>query len=138
MIMIVIVYAFFFHPCFSLTRCFFIRCSRRNTKHEKQTRLIAFIAMMALRDENVQKKGVVMVYYGVGQDYFYRDRPMEIVSCWRNLPMRIVGCHACYDHPVLHALFSLAAFAMESQILCRLRCHYGTCALRCFCFLSVS
>lgn len=82
--------------------------------------------MTTLRDVNVQKKGVVMVYYGVGQDTFYRDRPMQIVGCWKNLPMRIVGCHACYDHPVLHALFSLAAFGMESQTLCRLRCHYGT------------
>ena len=81
--------------------------------------------MTALQDEEVQRRGVCMVYYGVGQTKYFRDRPFRIVSTWFSIPMKIVAAHACYDNPILRPLMNLASFAMERALLCRFRTHEG-------------
>jgi hypothetical protein len=46
--------------------------------------------LTALEDEEVQKKGVVVIFYGVGQTEYSKDRPRQIISSWFCLPVRAV------------------------------------------------
>ena len=82
--------------------------------------------MQALQDEEVQKKGVVMVMYCVGQERFQSDRPMKLARLLWLLPVRVTAAHFCHDGKVMKAFINLAIRAMEGFYLCRFRIHEGT------------
>jgi hypothetical protein len=82
--------------------------------------------MTAIRDEEIQKKGMVFVLYSVGQKQFHKDRAGHVASVWWLLPVRIVAAHVCYDTPIMDVFVNLLSRSMESHFLCRFRSHFGT------------
>jgi hypothetical protein len=82
--------------------------------------------MNALRDEEIQKKGTVLIIYMIGQQKFHSDRPPKLAKAFLYLPIRIVAVHICYDKKLHDLAMKLLCHKMESQLLCRFRGHYGT------------
>jgi hypothetical protein len=82
--------------------------------------------MTALRDEEIQKKGIVSIIYSIGQMKFMSDRPSKFAEMWWFLPIRLVAMHICYDQPVMDLGFTMVSASMEAHHLCRCRIHKGT------------
>jgi hypothetical protein len=80
---------------------------------------------MALEVEEVQKKGAVVIFYGVGQTEYSKDKTRDVVSSWFCLPIRVVAAHACIDNPLLYPLMTLVAYSMRIRTLCRFRTYMG-------------
>lgn len=78
------------------------------------------------KDEGIQKTGVVLIYYGIGQKKFSQEQPDRCLDICSSLPIRIEGAHACYDNPSLARLFDIASHSMTSECLVRFRTHSGT------------
>jgi hypothetical protein len=82
--------------------------------------------MVALQDEESQRRGFVMVYYGLGQKKLVRGRALEILKSWWATPLRIVAGHFCSKTNAMHPAVRLMFYAMECNLFCRFRCHFGT------------
>ena len=81
--------------------------------------------MQALRDEEIQKKGIVHIFYGIGKTEFHSDRAKKFADMWWLLPIRLVAFHFCYDLSVMDFAAEKIEEAMESHHLCRFRRHKG-------------
>ena len=83
--------------------------------------------MQTLRDEDVQKKGIVHIFYGNGKSSFHTDRVKKYADMWLYFPIRIVAMHFCYDHSdaVIDVGARMVEQAMEADHLCRFRRHKG-------------
>jgi hypothetical protein len=81
--------------------------------------------MAALRDPEIQIKGMVFIVYAVGKKHLLGNRPSKLAALWSILPIRLVAIHACYDNPLMHFGIKLLSLSMESKHLCRFRAHYG-------------
>jgi hypothetical protein len=57
--------------------------------------------MTAMRDDEIQKKGVVCIFDAIGQERFHSDRQSKLASFFWFLPVRLVALHLCYDNNVL-------------------------------------
>lgn len=81
----------------------------------------------AAEDEDVQKRGIVMIYYANAQKIFdnRNNRPVHVLNALKCLPARVVAAHFCYDHPGIRPLLDLLSDKMEKEMLCRFRSHYG-------------
>lgn len=77
-------------------------------------------------DEELQKSGVVMVYYAIGQEFFSREHATKCLELCSALPLRIEAAHACYDDPALETFFDTVSHQMTSECLVRFRPHFGT------------
>lgn len=92
-----------------------------------QLRILFFLSnAVAATDESVQKSGVVIVYYAIGQEFFSRDHATKCLELSSALPVRIEAAHACYDDPALEPFFDIVSQTMTSECLVRFRSHFGT------------
>ena len=85
------------------------------------------MVMVALQDEETQKRGVVGIYYGVGQTVTVPGRAAENWKSFKALPWRIVAFHYCVDNAQLHKnpLFWLGN-AFQNKVVGRFRLHAGS------------
>ena len=81
--------------------------------------------MQALRDEDVQKKGIVHIFYSNGKSEFHSDRAKKYADLWLYFPVKIVALHFCYDSAVMDLAAQMVEQAMEADHLCRFRRHKG-------------
>ena len=88
-------------------------------------RLCIYFIMSILKDEEIQKMGIVLVYYGVGQTQWKR-RPYEYANVYSGFPTRIVGYHICQDASVLTPMYFIIEKIMDTDPLFRFRFHVGT------------
>ena len=88
-------------------------------------RLYYYVSMTALRDSEIQKKGIVFILYAVGKRQLLGGRPSKLAALWSIIPMRIRALHFCYDTPLMDFGAKVLCHAMESRFLCRLRLHKG-------------
>lgn len=92
---------------------------------------------IATRDEEVQKNGVVYIYFGYKQTENALFNTKAALNTTRGNPMRIVATHVCYDNPLLHSIVNMTVQEFPSQALIRFKCHFGSvpeclCSLRAF------
>lgn len=97
------------------------------TPVETSLRILFFLCnSIAEKDEELQKSGVVMVYYAIGQEFFSREHATKCLELCSALPLRIEAAHACYDDPALETFFDTVSHQMTSECLVRFRPHFGT------------
>ena len=82
--------------------------------------------MVAIRDKEIQRNGIVFVLWSVGNTQFAANRPGKLTALWSIFPIRIVAVHICYDNPLLNLGFQLIQKTMETKFLIRCRGHFGT------------
>jgi hypothetical protein len=91
-----------------------------------QCRAVYYVFMAATRDEEIQKRGVVLIYYIIGQTKFRTDRPPKVADLFWLLPVRLVAMHLC-GHSTLHnEIGNRISENLEGHYLCRFRYHNGT------------
>lgn len=92
-----------------------------------QIRLFLLYGQYTTISEEKQKKGIIFIYFGIGQSRQYGGGRVQMVAQGlKGSSMRIAAIHACYDNPLLHSVMSLGAYALESRTLIRFKCHYGS------------
>ena len=85
--------------------------------------------MNALEDEEVQKKGFVIVGYYVGSqgtDRHFREVMKHGRMLQDALPHRTPGVHFCFDDPRLRPLALFVQNVMSKDYRLRFRIHYGS------------
>jgi hypothetical protein len=93
-----------------------------------QLRRAFYNAMVALRDPEAQRRGVVVVGYFIGNGKGSRlssDATWKVPKLSQCLPLSIVAIHLCYDNTMWrpwHALIK-TSFNMFARV--RIRTHYG-------------
>ncbi len=91
-----------------------------------QLRILFFLSNSVVEtDEAVQKSGVVIVYYAIGQEFLSRDHASKCLELCSALPLRIEAAHACFDDPALEPSFDKVSEIMTSECLVRFRAHLG-------------
>jgi hypothetical protein len=76
-------------------------------------------------DEEDQKNGLVMVYYGIDQKTFKKKMPFQFAVARECLPYRTVANHFVYDSPFLHQFMPAVEVAMSIIDQSRFRTHFG-------------
>jgi hypothetical protein len=87
-----------------------------------------YIFMSFTQDEEVQKKGVVLVAYMVGSVSLMRiDRSLikQSTKLTSVIPLRIGSLHRCYSDNRLSPLLNFAAFKDNTFTRTRTRTHKG-------------
>ena len=84
-----------------------------------------YFFMAVQRDEEVQKKGVVIIYYGIGQSRMVEGRTSRTWKMWWGLPLRLIGYHYCIDSSVMNPAYGILSKMMDNDPLCRFRFHTG-------------
>jgi hypothetical protein len=81
-------------------------------------------------DEEVQKKGVVMVINMYGE---WKHTPSQMIDqVWhaqhilRDWPFRPLGFHLCYDQPALGSILDFLHVVVGKDLRVRERCHFGS------------
>jgi hypothetical protein len=84
--------------------------------------------MSLTEDEDVQRNGVVLVFYNIGAsllgkvhiDYFMRSKSMST-----SLPIKAAGFHFCYDNALLQPLVTTVQMVLGRNWRARSRVHFG-------------
>ncbi|CAJ1947157.1 unnamed protein product [Cylindrotheca closterium] len=97
------------------------------TSLESDLRCLSLLVSKAAKDEETQKRGVVVVYYALAQRAYdgRNNRPVQLLKAFESLPARVVATHFCYDNSAMKPLLNLLSNHMETKMLCRFRSHYG-------------
>jgi hypothetical protein len=80
---------------------------------------------VAAKDEENQKRGVVIIKNIVGQRRFFMDRGPKAAQMLKITPIKICGLHFCYDDPLVHGVLNACAFMLPRDVLVRMKFHYG-------------
>jgi hypothetical protein len=84
------------------------------------------VFLAAIRDEEIQKRGVVLVYYMIGQTKFRTDRPSKFADLFWLLPVRLAAMHLCGNSNLHSEIAKRISGNLEAHYLCRFRSHSGT------------
>jgi hypothetical protein len=91
-------------------------------------RVLFYFWMAALKDEESQRKGMVSIYFGVGQKTTIPGRTIEYCKLATAVPWGAVALHHCNDDvmgTILKPVVQFLGRLLESKILCRARFHDG-------------
>lgn len=86
-------------------------------------------AMVACKDENIQKHGCVTICYflGHGQGPKYRfDHRWTLSKLSQILPVRVAAIHLCYDNRIWMPVHAFLKASLNIFTRIRLRTHYGS------------
>lgn len=89
-----------------------------------------YLGMINSEDEEIQKKGVVLIFYNIGNKPQSSHQPGK--SAWaqmkmmRGLPVSVPSIHICCDDILTAALAQLGRLAADTFTRLRIRTHYGT------------
>jgi hypothetical protein len=84
--------------------------------------------MVASRDPEAQRSGVVVVAYLIGSGNGSRhslEAPWKLPKLSQCLPMRVVAIHLCYDNTQWRAWHALIKTSFNLFARVRIRTHYG-------------
>ncbi|KAL3941170.1 MAG: hypothetical protein SGBAC_004424 [Bacillariaceae sp.] len=97
------------------------------TPVETDLRCLSFLVSKAAKDEDTQKRGIVVIYYGLAQKTYdgRNNGPVHWIRAFGDLPARVVATHFCYDNAAMKPLLNLVSDHMEPKMLCRFRSHCG-------------
>lgn len=94
--------------------------------HAPQIRVSFYLAQVLVKDETVQRAGIVVVVYGIEQRHMDSHRVRSLLRVWLCLPLRVVALHVCYDSMIVHTAVNIYASLMRPFHAMRFRAHYGT------------
>ena len=96
---------------------------------ESRCRVIWYLSMCFLRDEDLQRNGAVMIPYAVGDMLsFYKNLGFIRRSKYirEGIPYRMVSAHFCHSNPMLKHFVNFVRFVNGQQTRVRFRCHYSS------------
>jgi hypothetical protein len=118
-------------------RCIFfvVQKAAPKYKHPKHfVRALWWILMSGLRDEEAQKKGVVIVNYFLDLDARTQAWDTELFRHSRKLtdamPMRGSAHHFCFDNPKLRPVMGWIQMLILTHGRVRFRTHFGKCIVQ--------
>jgi hypothetical protein len=83
--------------------------------------------MSCLKDEETQKKGVVMVIFNVGKKA--KNEKIKVLrgvsKVREGIPKKVVGTHFCYDNGFMRPFIAGVKFFLDKEARRRFRPHYG-------------
>jgi hypothetical protein len=85
--------------------------------------------MVALEDEETQRKGLVQIIYNVNERWretFDKELYMGVGKIRAATPIRVVSIHYCFNDPAFGVIIKLVYVALEMHTRTRVRLHYGT------------
>ena len=92
--------------------------------------------MACMKDEESQRKGVVIVAYNFGSTITLGNKtsnkkstPQRIwynAQTLKNMPFRIVSFHVCYDNALFGKTIGLVMTLLGTKDRIRFRTHFGT------------
>ena len=90
-------------------------------------RVLWFVLMDVLRDDQTQKYGMVAIAYNVGGKLgsFNLESGLRTPNISKRIPIRIVASHACIDSDVSRAFVALALKVSPTKSRSRCRLHSG-------------
>jgi hypothetical protein len=92
-------------------------------------RVVYYILMAALEDEETQKRGLVCVVYNVEPKSPLANDPRIYLNVYQllpKLPIRMMGAHYCVQDSNLRNFMSSIRIAMSREIRLRSRVHHGS------------
>jgi hypothetical protein len=92
-------------------------------------RVIYYILMAAVDDEETQKRGVVCVVYNVEPKSSLANDPRIYLNVYQllpTLPIRMMGAHYCVQDANLRQFMSSIRVAMSREVRLRSRVHHGS------------
>eukprot|EP00980_Cylindrotheca_fusiformis_P013808 scaffold3572_cov113-Cylindrotheca_fusiformis.AAC.4 len=95
---------------------------------ESEVRCLLFLASQAAKDEETQKRGLVLICYALAVKPIDSrlTRLAMVLQSFHDLPARVASSHLCIDNPEMQSVVNMISDMMESNTLCRFRSHYGT------------
>mmetsp|Transcript_40168 Transcript_40168/g.96920 ORF Transcript_40168/g.96920 Transcript_40168/m.96920 type:complete len:438 (+) Transcript_40168:42-1355(+) len=99
------------------------------TKH--RLRRLFYAQMVISRDEEIQKKGQVVVVWAVELPRSANKNrsavwaTVKMLSC---LPIRLNAVHICFDNLFYKPLITLGSYAADTFTRVRMRSHFGSCS----------
>jgi hypothetical protein len=117
-------------------RCLFFVVQKAAVKYKHPrnfARALWWILMSGLRDEEAQKKGVVVVNYFLQLDARTQAWDTELFRHSRKLtdamPMRGSAHHFCFDDPKLRPVMGWIQMLIKTHGRLRFRTHFGKCII---------
>ena len=110
----------------------------RDDDNTSALRALWFVSSVALEDAGTETKGVVFVYYALGNgsdassspSNHGNDRRLRRIDGWGNIlraiPLRIASIHWCVDTFQDKKVVNLSALMLGASNFVRVRCHAGT------------
>jgi hypothetical protein len=98
----------------------------------RQKKTFVYLLSAAAEDEETQRRGFVFVVYHIFPMKFFSQFDHELfynvpeVLDW--LPIRITGCHFCYNNPLIRSVAAVAMLVCGPELRAIFRLHHGTCA----------
>lgn len=92
-------------------------------------RVVYYLLMTALEDEDTQERGVVCVVYNVEPRSPLANDPsiyLNVYELLPTLPMRMMGAHYCVEDSRLRLFMSSIRVAMPREVRLRSRVHHGS------------
>lgn len=85
-------------------------------------------SVAALQYQDIQTKGIVGVWYGVGHqpNTLFKGRGLQMFSTFPALLAPVVAIHVCFDSPHVKPILDSTAAKIESNFLLRFVSHYGS------------
>lgn len=91
--------------------------------------------MTALKDEETQKKGMVMVHFNIKAGWkqvFDTKLAKKIMKLRHAIPIHVAGLHYCFDDPTMAKIIGLVYLSlMKKELRARSRLHLGMHPLLC-------
>jgi hypothetical protein len=78
-----------------------------------------------MEEENVQKRGVVLIVYYIDVTLGNREVVYKTVKLKNATPVKIASIHICYNEPKLRPLLTLSLAVVTSYERVRYRAHFG-------------
>jgi hypothetical protein len=92
-------------------------------------RVVYYVLMCAVEDEETQKKGIVSVVYNVEPKSPLANDPRIYLNVYQllpALPIRMMGAHYCVQDSGLRRFMSSIRVAMSRELRLRSRVHHGS------------
>ena len=99
---------------------------KTNTSVEAELRARYYVVMNMLESEEIQKNGVVFVYFGALPTLPHQHSSNSGIL-W-DLPIYLSGLHCCFDDLSYYILISVAILRLPFKLRPRMRVHYGSCS----------
>lgn len=113
---------FWVSPCLSASLSLFLTLVSSHT----QSRSSWYFQMTVMKDEDVQKKGVVFVLYNYCRHREEVDFQREIHQLRAAMPYKTDAAHYCYNNASLRPFVAGIRLFIDPYARFRLRPHYGT------------
>jgi hypothetical protein len=91
-----------------------------------QLRAFFYLGSVTSRDDETQRKGVVIVQHNLDTEFATRSAIHGLGRVLRALPLRVASIHTCVDDMVEKAAAMIASLLIGSDNTVRVRAHCGT------------